>query len=54
MKTLGLTPRSGFETSVAARTDEPYVGVEALDRRGRTLGRSAAIRPGERAFPSSS
>jgi Arylsulfotransferase (ASST) len=54
MRTLGLASRSGFETSVAARTDEPYVGVEALDRRGRTLGRSAAVRPGERAFPSSS
>ncbi|HKH11147.1 MAG TPA: arylsulfotransferase family protein [Rubrobacter sp.] len=54
MRTLGLASRSGFETSVAARTVGPYVGVEALDRRGRTLGRSAAVRPGERSFPSSS
>ena len=54
MRTLGLASRSGFETSVAARTVGPYVGVEALDRRGRTLGRSAAVRPGERSSPSSS
>jgi len=54
MRTLGVVPWNGFETSAAARTDEPYVGVEALDRRGRTLGRSAAIRPGEMASPSSS
>jgi hypothetical protein len=52
MKTLGLVPRNGFETSMAARTDGPYVGVEAVDRRGRTLGRSAAVRPGEQASPS--
>ena len=51
MKTLGLVPRNGFETSMAARTDAPYVGVEAVDSRGRTLGRSAAVRPGERAAP---
>ena len=54
MRTLGLASRSGFETSVAARTDGPYVGVEALDRRGRTLARSPAVRPGERASPPSS
>jgi hypothetical protein len=52
MRTLGVASRSGFETTVAARTDGPYVGVRALDRRGRTLGRSAAVRPGERSFPS--
>ncbi len=52
MRTLGVASRSGFETPVAARTDAPYVGVRALDRRGRTLGRSAAVRPGERSFPS--
>ena len=54
LRTLGSVPRTGFETSMAARTDGPYVGVKALDRRGRTLGRSAAIRPGERASQSSS
>ncbi len=48
MGPLGGVPRGGFETSVAARTDEPYVGVEAVDRHGRFLGRSPAVRPGER------
>jgi hypothetical protein len=48
---VGFVPRDGFETAAAARTDEPYVGVEAVDRRGRPLGRSEAVRPGERATP---
>jgi hypothetical protein len=48
LRSLGVVPRDGFETAVAARTDEPYVGVEAVDRHGRALGRSPAIRPGER------
>jgi hypothetical protein len=51
LKTLGFVPRDGFETAAAARTDEPYVGVEAVDRRGRSLGRSEAVRPGERSAP---
>jgi len=50
LRTLGLVSRNGFETSAAARTDEPYVGVKAVDRRGR----SAAIRPGERVRPAPS
>ncbi len=54
LKTLGSVPRSGFETAMAVRTDGPYVVVKALDRRGRTLGRSAAIRPGERVRPAPS
>ncbi len=37
-----------------ALLDGPYVGVQALDRSGRTLGRSAAVRPGELSPPSSS
>ena len=51
LKTACFVPRDGFETAAAARTDEPYVGVEAVDRRGRPLGRSEAVRPGERATP---
>ncbi|MBA2510228.1 MAG: arylsulfotransferase family protein [Rubrobacteraceae bacterium] len=54
LKTLGFVPRDGFETSMVVRTDDPYFGVKAVDRRGRTLGRSAAVRPGERASPSPS
>jgi hypothetical protein len=49
LKSLGSVPRSGFETAAVARTEGTYVGVEAIDRRGRTIGRSAAVRPGERA-----
>ena len=52
MKTLGSVPRDGFETPAAARTEEPSVGVKAVDGRGRTLGRSRAVRVGERASPS--
>ena len=48
LRTLGGVPRDGFETAAAARTEAPYVGVEAVDRRGRVLGRSPTIRPGER------
>ena len=51
LKSLGLVPRSGFETSAVARTEGPYVCAEAVDRRGRTLGRSATVRPGEQASP---
>jgi hypothetical protein len=43
LKTVGFVPRDGFETAAAARTDEPYVGVEAVDRRGRLLSRSATF-----------
>jgi hypothetical protein len=54
LKTLGSIPRSGFETAMVVRTDGPYVRVKALDRRGRTLGESRAIRPGERVRPAPS
>jgi len=37
--------RDGFETTIAAKTAEPYVAVRALDRSGRALGTSKAIRP---------
>lgn len=43
---LGSVSRTGFETPMAVRTDGPYVRVEALDHRGRALGRSRVIRPG--------
>jgi len=51
LKTAGFVPRDGFETAAAARTDAPYIGVEAVDRRGQSLGRSEAVRPGERSAP---
>ena len=51
LKNVGFVPRDGFETAAAARTDEPYLGVQAVDRRGRSLGRSEAVRPGWRSAP---
>ena len=51
LRSLGYVPRDGFETTMVARTDEPYVGAEAFDHSGLTLGRSAAVRPGERSVP---
>jgi hypothetical protein len=53
MSTLGVASRTGFETSVAARTEDPYVRVRALDRRGGTLGSSPVVRTGELSRPSS-
>jgi hypothetical protein len=45
LRPLRTVPKTGFETPIGTRP-EPYVAVEALDRSGRVLGRSAAIRPG--------
>ena len=39
----GPVPRKGFETTIAAHTDAPYIAVQALDARGRILGTSAAV-----------
>jgi hypothetical protein len=38
--------RTGFETTLDVATSDPYLAVEALDRHGRVLSRSAAIRRG--------
>jgi hypothetical protein len=43
---LGSVPREGFETTMLARTAEPYVAVRAKDGSGRTLGTSKSIEPG--------
>jgi hypothetical protein len=42
--------KSGFETTLRAATDDPYLAVEALDARGRVLGRSAAVARGGNAI----
>jgi hypothetical protein len=39
-------PREGFETAITVGTSEPYVGVQARDDSGRTLGASKAIKVG--------
>jgi hypothetical protein len=45
LEPLGSVPRNGFETAIAARTEEPHVAVRARDSSGRILGMSSAIRP---------
>jgi hypothetical protein len=45
LRPLKTVPRRGFETRIAIGT-APRVAVEALDRSGHVLGRSATIRPG--------
>jgi Arylsulfotransferase (ASST) len=39
----GPIPRKGFETTITAHTDAPYIAVQALDASGRILGTSAAV-----------
>jgi hypothetical protein len=43
VRTVGTTPRRGFETAINLGTNEGYVAVTALDKRGRALGHSAVI-----------
>jgi hypothetical protein len=43
MQPVAVVPRSGFETTLSAQTQEPYVQVRALDG-DRVLGTSPAIR----------
>lgn len=41
--TLGLFPRTGFETAIGVATARPYLGVQARDAGGRVLARSRAV-----------
>ena len=43
LKPVSSAPRSGFETAIAVRTSEPYIGVRAKDRSGRVLGTAKAV-----------
>ena len=43
LRPLRVVSNQGFETSIAIRP-ETFVAVEALDRSGRTLGRSSVVR----------
>ncbi|MEJ7842031.1 MAG: arylsulfotransferase family protein [Rubrobacter sp.] len=45
LEAVGSAPRKGFETTIALRTEEPYVAARARDRSGRVLGTSEAVRP---------
>ena len=45
LKVLASAPKEGFETVITVHTNEPYVGVQALDASGKVLGSSRAIKP---------
>lgn len=45
LEAVGSAPRKGFETTIALRTEEPYVAARAKDRSGKVLGTSEALRP---------
>ena len=45
LRPVETVPRDGFETTIAVRTTEPYVGVRARDRSGRVLGAARPVRP---------
>jgi hypothetical protein len=45
LKELASAPKEGFETVITIKTDEPYVGVQALAASGKVLGSSRAIKP---------
>ena len=45
LKNLASTPKEGFETVITIKTEEPYVGVKALDASGKVLASSRAIKP---------
>jgi hypothetical protein len=45
---VGSAPWRGFETTVAVRTAEPYVAVQARSASGRVLGTSKAVKLGDR------
>jgi Arylsulfotransferase (ASST) len=45
LKELASAPKEGFETVITVHTNEPYVGVQALDASGKVLGSSRAIKP---------
>jgi hypothetical protein len=46
LRGIASTARTGFETTITAKTRAARVAVRALDSRGRVLGTSAAERPG--------
>src|SRR5215208_3022902 len=43
LKSVGSAPRSGFETTIAVRTAEPYVAVQAKSASGKVLGTTKAV-----------
>jgi outer membrane protein assembly factor BamB len=45
LKELASAPKEGFETVITVNTNDPYVGVQALDTSGKVLDSSRAIKP---------
>ena len=45
LEPVGTAPWRGFETTVAVRTAEPYVAVQAKSASGRVLGTTKAVKP---------
>jgi hypothetical protein len=45
LRPAATAARTGFETTLTAKTDAPYVAVQALDASGRVLGTSSVRRP---------
>jgi len=43
LETVGSVARNGFETAIAVRTTEPYVGVRAMDGSGLVLGTARTV-----------
>jgi hypothetical protein len=43
LQRIGAWPKQGFETGMTVQSDAKYFAVEALDRNGQSLGRSAAV-----------
>jgi len=44
LKPVGSAPRRGFETTVAVRTAEPYVAVQAKSASGQVVGTTKAVK----------
>ena len=44
LRPIGSTTKAGFETAIAVRTSQPYVAVRAVDRSGRELATSPAVK----------
>jgi hypothetical protein len=45
LEPLATAPHQGFETVITVRTTETYVGLEALNKSGKVLGTTNAIKP---------
>jgi hypothetical protein len=49
LEPLASAPHKGFETVIAVRTTEPYVGLQAMNASGKVLGTSSLLKLEDRA-----